>query len=369
MEERGAILASLDGASYQISAGGSLSNTLMALARLSTTGVQRSGARELRVAMAGLVGSDPLGAFYTSQMREAGVEVLSAPVAGTHTGTVCVLTTPDAQRTMLSYLGTPAEVEVDAALEAAISRSRMLVVEGYLWELPNAGSTILRAIEAAQRAGTAVAMTAGDAGVVERHHAEIWDAIGRGIDLLFTNAGEAAALLKYLPEHRAAATAAGGEESPHASSSGSCCSCGKGSWSAASSSGSTRGSAFGTASSSPAQQAALALGPFCSMVVVTDGSAGSYITALGQLHVVPPVWMPNPPVDTCGAGDSYAAGLLYSLLQNHTITSMGRTAARTAAAVISVHGAHLTPEAALALADQLPTSTPTSFFESLTAHF
>lgn len=53
-----------------------------------------------------------------------------------------VLTSPDAQRTMLSYLGTPAEIPFDARLEAAIARSRVLVVEGYLWELPGAGGVI-----------------------------------------------------------------------------------------------------------------------------------------------------------------------------------------------------------------------------------
>ena len=56
-----------------------------------------------------------------------------------------------------------------------------------------------QAIEAAQKHGTIVAMTAGDAGVVERHHSEMWQAIDRGIDLLFTNRTEAEALCKYLP--------------------------------------------------------------------------------------------------------------------------------------------------------------------------
>lgn len=64
------------------------------------------------------------------QMRQAGVDVVSPPLPGAATGTVVVLTAQDASRTMLSYLGTPAEVEVDAALEAAIARSRCLVVEG-----------------------------------------------------------------------------------------------------------------------------------------------------------------------------------------------------------------------------------------------
>eukprot|EP00887_Chlorella_sp_A99_P006310 scaffold3.g6310.t1 len=343
VEERGAILGALDGSAYQISAGGSLSNTLMGLARLGAAGVARAGAREVRVAMAGLIGADPLGAYYAAQMREAGVEVLSPPAPGAHTGTVCVLTSADAQRTMLSYLGSPAEVAITPALEAAIARARLLVVEGYLWELPHAGRSIRAAVVAAQRAGAVVAMTAGDAGVVERHHEEIWEAIDAGIDLLFTNAGEAAALLAHEP--RGAAAAARDEPAAEA------------------------GAGAGAGGGSAAQAAALALGPHCSLVVVTDGDRGSYISALGQLHVVPPVWTPEPPVDTCGAGDAYAAGLLFGLLQNFSVTAMGRAAARTAAAVVNAHGATLTEEAAAAVTDSLPTSSPASFFESLTMQY
>jgi hypothetical protein len=58
-----------------------------------------------------------------------------------------VLTTPDANRTMLSYLGTPAPVVLDARLEAAIARSRLLVIEGYVWEMPGAVASIGAALE------------------------------------------------------------------------------------------------------------------------------------------------------------------------------------------------------------------------------
>lgn len=60
-EERGRVLRGMDGCSYKAAAGGSLSNTLVALARL---GGQPIGGRTLNVAMAGSVGSDPLGGFY-----------------------------------------------------------------------------------------------------------------------------------------------------------------------------------------------------------------------------------------------------------------------------------------------------------------
>lgn len=58
-----------------------------------------------------------------------------------------VLTTPDANRTMLSYLGTPAPVVLDARLGAAIARSRLLVIEGYVWEMPDAQASIGAALE------------------------------------------------------------------------------------------------------------------------------------------------------------------------------------------------------------------------------
>jgi hypothetical protein len=58
-----------------------------------------------------------------------------------------VLTTPDANRTMLSYLGTPAPAVLDARLEAAIAHSRLLVIEGYVWEMPDAVASISAALE------------------------------------------------------------------------------------------------------------------------------------------------------------------------------------------------------------------------------
>ncbi len=70
-------------------------------------------------------------------------------------GTVVVLTSRDAQRTMLSYLGTPCQVPLDTRLESAIARSRVLVVEGYLWELPGA-------VQAVDQVGSGGVLAAGD---------------------------------------------------------------------------------------------------------------------------------------------------------------------------------------------------------------
>lgn len=218
-----------------------------------------------------------------------------------------VLTTPDANRTMLSYLGTQHEVDMDP-LEAAIGAARVLVIEGYLWEMPNALSSILRAIECAQRRGTAVALTAGDEGCVLRNKHKLWRALQMGPDLLFCNRSEAAALL--------------GRDS---------CS---------------------------AEEAALRLGPHCAMVAVTDGANGSCVSGMGSLHVIPPYWACAAPVDTCGAGDAYAAGLLYGYLSAFDIPRMGRAGARVASAVISKLGAGLTLHEATELTAALASPGP-----------
>ena len=106
-----------------------------------------------------------------------------------------------------------------------------------------------------------------------------------------------------------------------------------------------------------AEEAALALGPHCKVVLVTDGVHGSYISALGQLYQIPPCWTSTTPVDTCGAGDGYAAGALYGFLCGFDLMNVGRAGARVASAVILRQGATTTDEEALQLVQGMPDST------------
>ncbi|WPT14135.1 sugar kinase [Picochlorum sp. SENEW3] len=315
VQERTSILEGID--EYHIAAGGSLSNTLIDLARLARANSTGPEA-EFKVAMAGLVGSDALGSYYRSQMKSAGVSVIAPQEENVHTGTVIVLTTDDAQRTMLSYLGTQKEVEISKELEQAISNTSILVIEGYLWELPNASKTILQAIRVAKEHGVQIAMTAGDAGVVDRNSEAMWESIHAGVDILFTNADEAASLARNRP---------------------------------ISNDGSIIKESISPVTSK-AEAAALCLAPFCPMVCVTDGSVGSVIASLGQMWVIPPHWTQSPPVDTCGAGDAWAAGMLFGLLSGGDIVSMGHVASRSASAVIAKHGPTLCPEAAASVMPQ-----------------
>ncbi|KAK6936521.1 Carbohydrate kinase PfkB [Dillenia turbinata] len=287
-EERGRVLQAMDGCSYKAAAGGSLSNSLVALARL---GGQPMGGPVLNVAMAGSVGSDPLGGFYRSKLLRANVNFLSAPIKDGTTGTVIVLTTPDAQRTMLAYQGTSSSIDYDECLASIISKTNILVVEGYLFELPDTIKTIAQACEEAHRCGTLVAVTASDVTCIERHYDDFWEIMANYADIVFANSDEAKAFCHF-------------------------------------------------SSKESTVSATRYLSHFVPLVSVTDGPQGSYIGVKGEAVYIPPP--PCVPVDTCGAGDAYASGILYGILQGMSdLKGMGSLAARVAAVVVSQQGTRL----------------------------
>lgn len=106
--------------------------------------------------------------------------------------------------------------------------------------------------------------------------------------------------------------------------------------------------------------AAKELSRLCAVAVVTDGGNGSHIAAGGRVTSVPPAAPPGGVVvDTCGAGDAYAAGFIFALASGVTCArSAGAFAGRVAARVISRHGAQLHEDEARALAALLPQATP-----------
>ncbi|KAK6155281.1 hypothetical protein DH2020_009529 [Rehmannia glutinosa] len=297
-EERGRVLRAMDGCSYKAAAGGSLSNTLVALARL---GGQSIGGPALNIAMAGSVGSDPLGGFYRSKLRRANVKFLSEPVRDGTTGTVIVLTTPDAQRTMLAYQGTSARVNYDPCLATLISKTSILIVEGYLFEFPDTIKTIAMACEEARRCGALVAITASDVTCIERHYDDFWDIMANYADIIFANTDEARAFCHF-----------SSKESP--------------------------------------ASATRYLSHFVPFVSVTDGPKGSYVGVKGEAVYIPPT--PCVPVDTCGAGDAYASGILYGLLHGASdLRGMGALASKVASVVVGQQGTRLRVQDAVKLAE------------------
>ncbi|CAM8976542.1 unnamed protein product [Rhodiola kirilowii] len=293
-EERGRVLQAMDGCSYKAAAGGSLSNTLVALARL---GGKPYGGAPLNVAMTGSIGSDPLGGFYRSKLRRANVSFLSEAVKDGTTGTVIVLTTPDAQRTMLSYQGTSSAINYDSCLASIVAKTKILIVEGYLFEFPDTIKSIAKACQDAHKNGALVAVTASDVSCIERHYDDFWEIIENYADIVFANSTEAKAFCDY-----------SSDENP--------------------------------------MSAARYLSHFVPLISVTDGPKGSYIGVKGEAIFIPP--SPCVPVDTCGAGDAYASGILYSILRGLAdLKGMGDLAAKVAAIVVGQQGTRLrVPDAA-----------------------
>jgi sugar/nucleoside kinase (ribokinase family) len=181
-----------------------------------------------------------------------------------------------------------------------ISKTNVFVVEGYLFELPDTIRTITKACEEAHRNGALVAVTASDVSCIERHYDDFWDIVGNYADIIFANSDEARAFCHF-----------SAEESPIS--------------------------------------ATRYLSHFVPFVSVTDGINGSYIGVKGEAIYIPP--SPCVPVDTCGAGDAYASGILYGILRGVSdLKGMGDLAATIAATVVGQQGTRLRVQDAVELA-------------------
>lgn len=282
-------------ATSTVSAGSSMANTLVAISHLSYADGNR-----LRVGFAGCLGSDREGAFFSVELVRNGVDIIgcaSDESKSRLTGCVTVLITPDAQR---SFLVQPGEgtLVLSESLKAGITKSRILLIEGYLFGLPEAIDRIKEAVEIAKRNGTIIALTAGAADVVRESRKVFWEVIKMGVDIFLCNRSEAVALLEI--------------DAP--------------------------GCAY---------EAVKSLSQYFSLVAVTDGSRGSYIATPEKLQTIPPFWRKEAPIDTTGAGDVYAAGLILGYLRQYDLHRMGLTASRSASSVIAKQGSQLTKEEAL----------------------
>ena len=254
-----------------------------------------------RAAYCGKVGSDALGRFYRDDLDAIGVRFDGAS-SSDPTGTALVLITPDAQRTMLTSLGASALLDSPDVQPSSLDGCAYLYVEGYL--LPGEGTrrAALAAIEAAKSRGVCIALTVSDPFVVAQSAQLLWELIDGPIDLLFCNEIEAAALV-------------------------------------------------GT---DDMVECARALHRRATNIALTLGAKGSVLMHQGTLHPVEGVKV--DPVDTTGAGDMYAAGILYGLTHGLSWPEAGRLASHAAARVVSTLGARL--PAKLSRADVVAMSRP-----------
>ena len=238
-------------------------------------------------AFAGKVADDEVGNFFLKDMRDLGIAIEVPPASDGQSGTCVVLITDDAQRTMLTTLaisGTLSPADVD---EEEIRKAEYIYIEGYLFAGGPSKVAALKAIEYATRHGVKVALTVSDPFIVNMCRDELLELIHGPIDLLFCNLEEARALTQL---------------------------------------------------HDPADCAKF-IHDCAAAVALTLGPDGSILMEGNQL--IPIKGVPCDAVDTTGAGDMYAGGLLYGITNGLGWKKAGHLASHAAARVVSQVGARL----------------------------
>jgi sugar/nucleoside kinase (ribokinase family) len=257
--------------------GGSAANTIVGIASLGA-----------RAAYVGKVKEDQIGRLYTHDIRAAGVAFDTRPASdGPATGCSYILVTDDGERTMNTYLGAAQEL-IPADIDAAqIAASKIVYLEGYLWDPQSAKEAFVKAATIAHDSGREVALTLSDAFCVDRYRGEFLDLLRNGtVDLIFANEAELHSLYQT--------------------------------------------SDFDTALKQLRDDAKLG--------VVTRSEKGCVVASRDGVIAVP-AFPIDRIVDTTGAGDLFAAGFLFGLVRGAGHENAGRLGALAAAEVIQHIGA------------------------------
>jgi sugar/nucleoside kinase (ribokinase family) len=263
--------------------GGSAANTMAGIASFGG-----------RAGYIGKVKDDRLGRVFGQDIRKVGVgfETSMAP-DGPPTARCLVLVTPDAQRTMQTFLGASATLTPDDIDPDAVAAAQITYLEGYLWDPPPAKEAFVKAAGIAHAAGRQVALSLSDSFCVDRHREEFRRLIEEHVDVVFANEDEILSLYQ----------------------------------------------------TSDFEEAAEALQGNCDVAAVTRGASGSVILAPDERLAVEALTLGSV-VDTTGAGDLFAAGFLFGLTRSRDLAECGRLGSLAAGEIIRHVGAR--PEVRLA---------------------
>jgi sugar/nucleoside kinase (ribokinase family) len=280
-EKRAETLYGAMGPGIEVS-GGSCGNTMAGVASFGGKG-----------AYIGKVRDDQLGTVFGHDLRAIGVSFATPPAkTGPATARCLITVTPDAQRTMSTYLGACTGLgpnDIDAAL---VGSAQVTYVEGYLWDAPEAKKAVLKAFDAAHAAGRKVSITLSDSFCVGRYREEFRALIRDQVDILFGNESEITSLYEV--------------------------------------------DSFEKALEMTRKEAKIA--------ALTRSEKGSVVIKGSETHAVPAAPV-SKIVDTTGAGDLYAAGFLFGFTHGKPLAECARLGGIAAAEIISHVGAR--PEKAL----------------------
>lgn len=259
--------------------GGSAANTIIAVSQFGASGFYSCK-----------VSDDALGDFYFQDLVDSGVDtnLQTQTRESGITGKCLVLITPDAERTMNTYLGITEKLSVNEVKEEAIKNSAYLYMEGYLVTSPSGRAAAIKAREVAEKNGVKTALTFSDVNMVKFFREGLQEMMGpNGVDLLFCNESEA---LAYV----------------------------------------------GTEDIMSAREA---LKKIAKTFVITRGENGAMIFDGVTFIDISPYKVQA--IDSNGAGDMYAGAFLYAVTQNHTFAAAGKLASMAASRVVSQFGPRL----------------------------
>ncbi|MFH0870413.1 MAG: adenosine kinase [archaeon] len=246
----------------------------------SMIGISRLGGKAMFI---GKVGKDASGKVYKELLAKSGV----TPVLSTHekmTGTAITFVTPDSERSFATYLGAASFLTEEDIHEEHVNDAKILHLEGYLLDVPSLREAAIKAMRIAKKAGMKVSLDLSDPGVVRRHRDILNGIVNDYADIVFANESEAK---EY----------AGLEE----------------------------------------EQALDKISTMCEVAIVKLGEKGSLIKKDGKTYRIPiqRVSVAN----TNGAGDAYAAGILFAIANKLDLESAGKIAAYISAQVVASHEA------------------------------
>ncbi|MSP33401.1 MAG: adenosine kinase [Rickettsiales bacterium] len=168
----------------KISSGGSVANSMAAIAQLKNS-----------AAFVGKVALDDFGRKFISEIEKTGINFVAKRFADNVSAKSFILVTPDAQRTMCTFLGCASEIAEEDINEEVFVDASILYLEGYLWDREDTILALKKAISLAKKNNVKIAFTLSDLFCVARHKADFIDLITNDLDILFANESEIKELL------------------------------------------------------------------------------------------------------------------------------------------------------------------------------
>jgi len=280
-EQRATEIYALMGPAVEMS-GGSVANTIAGFANLGG-----------QAAYIGRVRQDQFGDIFNHDMRSLGIDVRLEPARnGAPTARSHILITPDGQRTMNTYLGACTELSTRDITAATVGTPQAILLEGYVWDLPEGPALARKAIDIAIANNATVALSLSDSFCVERHRALFTDAIRSGVGIVLADEEEIRALLQTETFNDTLA----------------------------------------------------ALKPFENLFAITRSAQGSVIVR-GDWVLTQAADRVDTLIDSTGAGDAYSAGFLFGWVNHKSLTECARLGTFCATRVIQQLGARIEPGA------------------------